>query len=193
MQKDIYIIGDIHGQITQLIDTIERTQLEKCFLICVGDLGVGFINKIQNDVIFTNLNKFLRSRKITFLSIRGNHDDPDYFDGNFKYSNVKLLKDYTTMKINDEKFLFVGGAVSVDRTYRQEGVSYWSDEVFILDDSKVKECDVLITHSAPMWIGPHTKKGINHLCERDEFLWDDILEERDMIEKLINLSKPKNH
>jgi hypothetical protein len=102
-----------------------------------------------------------------------------------------LLPDYHTQIINGEKFLFVGGAISIDRKIRQEGFSYWENEPFVLDESKIEECDVLITHSAPTWLGPFDKKVILSWCEKDEFLWRDCLKEREDHDILFELAKPK--
>ena len=71
--------------------------------------------------------------------------------------------------------------------------SYWKDEKFVLNENKAKSCDVLITHSSPIWIGPHTKDGIEHLCEQDLTLWNELMEERNQHGKLIELCQPQYH
>jgi hypothetical protein len=53
--------------------------------------------------------------------IRGNHDDPYYFNNKvFSYSNVELLEDYTILTVGNDNILCVGGAISIDRLYRLE-------------------------------------------------------------------------
>jgi hypothetical protein len=95
------------------------------------------------------------------------------------------------MDINGEKFLFVGGGISIDRKVRRLGQSYWPDEVFVLDESKIVECDVLITHSGPNWIGPYDKSGIEGWIKRDDKLWLDCQKERADHTTLYKLAKPK--
>jgi hypothetical protein len=63
--------------------------------------------------------------------------------------------------------------------------------VFVLDESKIVECDVLVTHSGPNWIGPFDKEGISGWCKRDEKLWDECLKERSDHNRLYELAKPK--
>ena len=105
-----------------------------------------------------------------------------------------MLPDYTTLTLNDKKFLFVGGAISIDRTMRKEGISYWKDEVFKLDESKIQQCDVLITHSAPTWNGPIEKNGmLATFCQKDPTLWDECMEERKQHDILVKLSGAKRH
>jgi len=192
--KQILIVGDIHGKFRPLLSDIVRKGIENCYLICVGDLGIGSHYSRKGEIeACKDLNAFMQDRNIHFMSIHGNHDDPSYFKkgSSASFSNFELLEDYTVRELNGEKFLFVGGAVSIDRLYRREGSSYWRDETFVLDESKIQECDVLITHSAPSWVGPFDKQGISSWCKKDTTLWDECLTERKDHDTLLKLSKPK--
>jgi hypothetical protein len=192
MSKPIYIVGDIHGKWDQLFLKIKASEIRDFILIGVGDLGIGFLDAEKQERQFDYINSFFGGKGIDFIGIRGNHDDPAYFDGRVDRSNFKLLADYTSLSLNDKEFLFVGGAVSIDRKIRKEGISYWKDEKFVLDVSKIKRCDVLVTHSAPTWSGPFDRAGISGWCDRDETLWDECLQERkdhDVLNKLCGASR----
>ena len=192
--KPTLVIGDIHGQWDALFRKIDHIDLRDATLLCVGDVGIGFVERSKQERQHTHVNNYFKSRDIEFVSIRGNHDDPAYFDGSVYLDNFKLLPDYTTLTLNDKKFLFVGGAISIDRTIRKEGISYWKDEVFNLDHSKIQRCDVLITHSAPTWNGPIEKNGmLANFCQKDATLWDECMEERKQHDILIKLSGAKKH
>jgi predicted phosphodiesterase len=193
MSKPIYIVGDIHGKWDHLFLKIKASEIRNFTLIGVGDLGVGFLDADKQARQFDYINSFFGGKGIDFIGIRGNHDDPSYFNGSIDRSNFKLLPDYTSLTLNDKEFLFVGGAVSIDRKIRKEGVSYWTDEKFVLDHSKIKRCDVLVTHSAPTWSGPFDKDGISSWCDRDETLWDECLQERKDHDVLIKLCGASRH
>lgn len=188
----VLIVGDIHGAFNRLKDLIVKMQIENCCLICVGDLGIGFQYSEEGERKgIEALNSFFAERSILFMSIRGNHDAPDYFDGSVNLSNFKLLPDYTRIKINGEEFLFVGGAISIDRLWRVPNLSYWEDEAFVLKPDLASKCDVLITHSAPYWIGSFNKESIASWCEKDKTLWDECYKERMEIDELMKLCQPK--
>ena len=188
----IYILGDNHGKYNELLKILEKFDLKDCYIIHVGDGGEGFANYKSFDLYY-ELNKFFSNRNIQYLSIRGNHSDPEFFKGNFKFSNFELLEDYTLREIEGLKFFFVGGAISIDRKTRQEGINWWRGEEFNLIPEKTQKCDILITHSSPTWNGPITKVSIRIWEIDDETLWQDCREERQQISKLIELCRPVRH
>lgn len=179
--KPVYIIGDIHGAFGRLKQKIIQHGLSGCYLICVGDLGIGFNYSAEGEVrSCNNLNEFFAERDISFMSIRGNHDDPAFFGGDsaITLSHFKLLPDYHTETLNGQRFMFVGGAVSIDRGMRVQGRSWWRGEKFEYIPERVSNCDVVVTHSAPSWNGPFDKEGIASWCETDATLWDACYKER---------------
>lgn len=189
----IAIVGDIHGNFSHLKNIVSQHRLRNCCLICVGDLGVGFKHPNIEKKNFEELNDFFAHESITFLSIAGNHDDPKYFNGLIDFNHFKLLPDYSQLRINGKHFLFVGGAISIDRGIRLPNLSWWEGEEFIFDKSLAQKCDILVTHTAPNWIGPNDKNQIASFCQRDETLWDECCQERQDMNQLIELTQPQKH
>lgn len=190
----VYALGDIHGDWDSIYRIIERVDMSNCTLISVGDIGIGFLDAAKQERQNIHVNNFFKSKNIEFLGIRGNHDDPSYFTGDVSYSHFKLLADYTTLILEGKRFLFVGGALSIDRSLRKEGISYWKDESLKLDYKQIIKCDILITHSAPSWSGPLSKPGlVSSLAQKDPTIWDECMEERKQHDILIKLSNPSRH
>lgn len=201
LNQDVYIVGDTHGEWSNLLYHIDNLGLRDCCLLHVGDVGIGFkLPAEQQSDIFV-LNNLFGERNIQFKAIFGNHDDQSYFDGSVNLPYFELLPNYSYRNFNGEKFLFVGGGISIDRKYRirhdatrKDGrFSYWKNETFVLKPELVEEVDVLITHSGPTWIGPFEKSGIDYYCKDDETLWEECVKEREDHNKLIELAKPKKH
>ena len=191
--QSILIHGDNHGSWDRLFKKIEDADITDCVLIGVGDTGIGFKTNEKQLREIEFLNNRFKKRNIKYMTIRGNHCDPTYFFGTVKLSNFELIPDYTYRELNGETFLFVGGAISIDRKMRTLNSTYWRDEVFVLKPELVKKCDVLITHSVPTWNGPFSKQGLESWCIKDVHLWDDCKKERRDHNKLLDLCNPKYH
>lgn len=189
--KKIYIMGDVHGDFMSTLSyQLGSSDLNECLIIQIGDFGLGFDHKKEDEGTLKFINRELGKKGCTCYVIRGNHDDPSFFDGTYNFSNLRLLKDYSTIQINGENFLFVGGAVSIDRTFRinrdEKKVmkTYFEGEEFNLDLEKIKKikCDVLVTHTTPTWCHPINDNGFGPLVESfikyDKKLIDDLRKER---------------
>lgn len=124
--KWVYCIGDIHGNLESIPRFIKEHKLTECSLIFCGDVGLGFNSPKYYEQIFRKIEKLCKEKNVYCLFIRGNHDDPAYFNcDEFKTGNMLTLKDYTVLQFegleNGEEtrnVLCVGGAISIDRTYR---------------------------------------------------------------------------
>lgn len=152
----IAIQGDNHGDISTLMTNIDMYGTTGMTIFHVGDFGYNLNREYQDEYHYTAIlkkfNRFLKSRGIWMYVIRGNHDRPYYFDGRFTLSNFKMVPDYTVVTVHGKRWLMVGGALSVDRKGRRQGINYWNDEVFNLEPDKYKhlrDIDYVITHTPP--------------------------------------------
>ena len=194
--RNIVYIGDLHGNFAHIRWWLKQGHHKNITLIQVGDFGVGFKPNTE-DYVLQALNKELGERESILLVIRGNHDNPLWFDGNHDYEFIKFLPDYTTMEIDGLNHLFIGGATSVDRTLRVEGVDYWKNEVFIKDLDKVKDLkdiDVVVTHNAPIFVEPFGFNGlVVYYADKDSTLLDDLTKERNDITEVFDVLQKNNN
>lgn len=102
------LIGDTHGKTAKLVQILDKLPPEKR-VIQLGDMGLGFAGVD------------LPQQRNNFQFIRGNHDDPAECR---KHPNY--LGDYGFLP--KEETFYIGGAFSIDRAYRVQGISWWSDE-----------------------------------------------------------------
>lgn len=196
----MWVIGDIHGDFNFLINKINELPNDS-IIIQVGDFGVGFTTKEKNLRQLNYINSQLEKNNQKLYTYRGNHDNPDFFKGNYIFSNLELLPDYSVRYIGNKKCLFIGGGISIDRYHRTEGVSYWSDEGVVLDEDKIENCDVLFIHTTGTKQAPRGFSSFVHSCAREDKkhpifgkinLIKQLEEERQKIDRIIELSKPKN-
>lgn len=203
MKKDkIILVGDVHGEWEHFKHlTHARYQHENAYIIQVGDFGVGFRHESEEERSLFSFNKILGERNCHLFAIRGNHDDPSRFkESNHPcgYENITLLPDYSELDLLGKSILLVGGAVSVDRRFRVEGRSYWSDEEFTLKlehefPYKDRQYDLVVTHTRPGVCGAF--KGFDNIkywCDQDYDLQNDLIEESQKLDYLYEHTKPKN-
>ena len=114
--------------------------------------------------------------------------------------------------------LCVGGAISIDRKYRQDAWEqyklkhriqksddlfaknyYWLNEAPTIDFSALErinaECtiDTVITHTAPSFCELQSKNGLCCYAYDDNSLINDVTEERAIMDKIYNMLKHQNH
>lgn len=194
----ILYLGDIHGDFNIINQYIKLYNIKNAYIIQIGDFGVGFttFDKDRRNLQMTN--EALKKRNIILYAIRGNHDRPDYFENDpFNFTNIKLVKDYTVLELEDKKILCIGGAISVDRVDRytrdqKNGLfdikgneNWWRDEKFIFDNDKLKDLrdiNIVVTHTAPDYCPIDNSNGfgpfVNSYIKRDKGLNIELMEER---------------
>ena len=196
MQQQIIFMGDIHGEFlgaAYLINEVKN--ITDSIIIQVGDFGAGFHKKGYYVDTFKRLNTRLKKNNNKMFAFRGNHDDPVYFNGDWKYSNLELVPDYTVLKLGNERILCIGGAVSVDRSLRNEK-TWWKDENIVFDQEKLDEFSGLTcvaTHTCPSFAPPHNKASIQGFLSMDEKLAEDISTERIIVTKIFQTLQERNN
>jgi len=199
--KDILFLGDTHGSLSTFFYYCKKFKLKDKIVFHVGDFGAGFYKNCEQLLI--DYNNKLNKYDIIMYVIRGNHDNPKYFKGNHIFSHLKLMPDYTTININDRRFLLVGGAISVDRYIRKTdfirrgNISWWKDEVFILNKRKLtkyKNITDVITHTAPNIVPPFgpLPSFIKAQTIYDPYLISELNIEREKLSEMYEILIKKN-
>ena len=192
-------LGDIHGNFNIITQYVTRFDIRDAYIIQVGDFGVGFKTLVKEKRQLDDINTALIKRNVIVYAIRGNHDQPSYFENDpFGLSNIKLVKDYTVLNLVGKNILCIGGAISIDRTVRYTkrqlegdyttniGVdSWWKDEGFNYDDSKLvdlRDINIVVTHTTPDYCWPDNSNGfapiVNDFASMDKTLKTELLDER---------------
>jgi len=204
---DTYFLGDIHGNFAVIIDLCYYNKLYNCNIIQVGDFGIGFKSIHADKHNLGILNKVLQERNVHLYAIRGNHDNPSWFsdevfnDTMSKFSNVTLVPDYSILNLGKHNIMCVGGAVSIDRIYRQNNnLGYWPEEKFetpkpwLLPSAEDCEISVVVTHNAPAYCTPTNFNNLVYsYATNDIHLLADLTEERLRISRLFELIREKGH
>jgi UDP-2,3-diacylglucosamine pyrophosphatase LpxH len=211
----IVVVGDLHGEWDVINNQVKKNKIEDIVIFCAGDFGVGFgynnpRNPIKEKKRIIILNNFLKKRNIFLYVVRGNHDNPLFFDGKHNFENVFFMQDYDVVEVGEHKILGIGGAISLDknpncniRDYRgkhwggrTEGKDWWSDEIFLYNKEKINQLfdiDVVITHTSPDFTHPPiVRENIKRLLESDKNLKNELIEERRLLTMAYNNIKKNN-
>ncbi len=207
----IAVIGDLHEGWDIIKKKIKDCEMENAILFQAGDFGIGFAQNNPKEVKkgkkrLQLLNNFLKKRNIFLYVIRGNHDNPNFFDGKHNASNVIFMQDYDVIQVGDKKILGFGGALTIDRKEnpnfpnlygkpypgRREGIDWWPEAERVVYDkkkiSKLREIDVIIAHGCPEFAYPPVRKleDMEKWIEYDPELEREIPEERKTFTQIFN-------
>lgn len=160
----ILIAGDWHGNhvwAKKIIEVANAEEIEK--IIQVGDFGVwpGASGEEYLDI----LSRALVKRGVKLYFVPGNHEDYNQIDHWVKTiapnedGHLEIRKNlFYAGKVNawtweGKRFASVGGAVSIDKSWRKENISWWPQErLTAFEERQAMELgivDYLFTHDAP--------------------------------------------
>tara|TARA_R110002167_G_scaffold206056_1_gene410097 strand:- start:89 stop:868 length:780 start_codon:yes stop_codon:yes gene_type:complete len=207
----ILFIGDTHGVNLNIPHHIQKEykipREDKKALIHVGDFGVGFEGDDESEWrSLDKLNTKLIENNIVMYVIRGNHDNPNWFDGKRVLSNIMFLRDHTLLEFRREMDYFKntkiycnGGAISIDRSNRTEGKSYWEKEEFQeLTQEQLLEIptdlDCIVTHNRPLGCHPTVyNESVLRWCLRDETLDEELKNEQLSLKNMFDSIRERNN
>lgn len=220
----VYFIGDLHGNFHWLKKFIEDNDLHDCSLIFCGDnaLGAKTLKAWFGWIQGLKLDKCLKKRRIGCYFVRGNHDDPSWYDDKTLVTSCfKAVSDYSTIETPDHNILCVGGGISIDRYDRKisndialhrymkyhPNVSmkeamkvvqqvYWENENPLYDDRKIDslthQIDTVCSHVAPTCFPPEPDCP-KRWAELDGDLRDDCFLERRVMDQVLNRLLANDH
>lgn len=219
--KGIVVSGDIHGEFNQLVYKLcVQYHMRDTVLIVAGDCGFGFEKNGSYENMVNRNNKRMAESNNWIVFVRGNHDNPAYFDGCcFKYQRFVAVPDYAIIQACSHTLLCVGGAISIDRQYRIEEWKnrrlklitsdssadvfskdvYWPDEAPFFDEKKMDAIcskyaiDMVISHTAPSFCELFTKENLSHWTKSDASLLADVDSERATMDELYKRLMKDNH
>lgn len=212
--KSLVICGDIHGDFVPLVYEISvRYGMHDTLVIVAGDCGFGFEKPNAYDNTFRRIEKRLVQNNCWIAMVRGNHDDPAYFelqaDGNtpIHHARWRTVPDYAVIQACGRTVLCVGGAVSVDRQIRLREMKrhvgklcYWSNETVRYDAEALDairdaglQVDIVVTHTAPSICEFKSKQGLATWAQYDATLLDDCDAERSAMDKILVHLKHDRH
>ena len=213
--KGVVVSGDIHGEFNELVyKCCIQYRMTDTLIIVAGDCGFGFEQQGYYENVYNRNRERLSKSNNWVLFVRGNHDNPAYSnDYPIKHRRWMTIPDYSVVRACGHQILCIGGAISVDRSYRISDLHYhptrhddplarniyWTNEypVFAIEklDAINKSCtiDTVITHTAPSFCELTSKNGLANWAIRDEDLTAHVKYERQVMDKILDYLKSNHH
>jgi hypothetical protein len=166
----IYITGDTHGNFQRFSAKRwpgVRSFTEGDIVIVAGDFGLLWSIEPSEEEMYWR--KWLTGKPWTLLFVCGNHENHPrlkalptarMYDGNVGVvdRNIFYLRRGEIYTIQDRKIFTFGGADSIDKAHRTEGISWWPEEIpsyaemdYGLNNLEQHQyaVDYIITHTGP--------------------------------------------
>ena len=214
--RSIVVCGDIHGDFNKAIHKCcIRYKARNTLIVVAGDCGVGFEREGYYEYVYERNRKFLSAANCWLVMVRGNHDNPAYFNGSARVCHERFMTvpDYSVLTACGHVVLCVGGAVSLDRTMRMSSPYYhpfrldeplrpnvyWPGELPFFDPVALDEIgelyaiDTLITHTAPSLCDRLAKQGLFFFSVDDDTLLTDVNAEREVMDQLREYLLDREH
>lgn len=197
----LYMLGDLHDHFDNLKNWFTDKNVSNTCVVCVGDFtrGLGFAtNKANQEIKLKNLNAFLYDRNTKLFTIRGNHDNPEFYRGNHDFSNIIFMPDYTILSVNEKRIFCLGGAISINRkdSICIEGIDWFPDEVVKIDEAELPniiDIDIMVTHMAPHGLFPFNfHQIVENYSLNDETLKTDLNIERHNLRQFFDKISEQN-
>jgi len=159
----IFYAGDIHGNAIAAKSIDERAaEAGVDIVVQVGDFGMYFLGPKKPCPLATYFEE--RESGPTWYTCGGNHDNWPLWDSMPSEDGLtKIAKDCLyvhrgqSLELDGKKHLFFGGAESIDKDRRVDGVSWWAEETptvaqfsDFFDALETYKPEVVVTHDAPL-------------------------------------------
>lgn len=161
----VYITGDTHGDLSIFKNPKLRKLTDDDVLIVCGDFGFLWNNNEEEKKAI----EYLSKKKYTICFVDGAHENFDILNSYRPYrfkggnahkitQNIFHLMRGEIFTFNGKTFFCMGGGESDDIEMREEGISWWKDEMPNAEEMKngadnLKSADFkvdyVITHEAP--------------------------------------------
>ena len=158
----IVFVGDVHGEF-YILEKIEKVRQPDMIIQC-GDFGFWPEALTYNWEINGGEYSFYPLKRIgcPVLFCDGNHEDHHSLrnlpeNGMLPETNVRYMRRGSTIDLPDGRtILFMGGAISIDKGLRTEGVDWFPEETISYKDMMNlpdKKIDIVVSHTCPeSWV-----------------------------------------
>lgn len=151
------LIGDVHGSLTCMLAAMrEASDAGVKSLIQLGDFGfIGFGRYADDCDTLDQLQEELHDKGMTLRFLLGNHEHFPRISATpwgltSKWPNIIYMESGSSHTMTGTTVGVLGGAVSVDRKWRQDGRNLFikEEKTKLKDARRLPKCGVLLSHDS---------------------------------------------
>jgi len=167
----IFLTGDCHADFRKIYNFADRMELnENDYIIVLGDMGLFWRNDRKDADVF--IRDFEERYNFNLYFVDGNHENFKILNNliidkngmGYISNHIKHLRRGCRYNIDGKDILTIGGADSVDKFRRVEGLSWWREEEITskeIEAIAAGHYDYILSHSCPLSIFEENKM---YLC-----------------------------
>jgi hypothetical protein len=192
----VIIAGDWHGNSRWAASVVRATPKlldgePARIILQLGDFGYWPRSGTGADYL-NELEAACREHDVNIWWIDGNHEDHESLKQHdpSRWPHLRYLQRGTRWEWHNRTWLALGGAVSVDKTARREGVSWFPEEAITASQAvsvaAEGHADVMLTHDCPAGIS----LPLNPLPEAWKSQEQPVREHRELLQQIAGEVKP---
>lgn len=163
----IFLTGDCHADFRKIYNFADRMELnENDYIIVLGDMGLFWRNDRKDADVF--IRDFEERYNFNLYFVDGNHENFKILNNliidkngmGYISNHIKHLRRGCRYNIDGKDILTIGGADSVDKFRRVEGLSWWREEEITskeIEAIAAGHYDYVLSHSCPLSIFEENK------------------------------------
>lgn len=194
------LAGDWHGNadwaeeaLTHALDNNTHTVIQ------LGDFG-WWVDNDFTDYYLSTVQEFVYETGIAFYWLDGNHEDFSRPFNDVRYPNIYHLPRGARWSWYGKRWMALGGAVSVDKSQRTPGATWWPEETLTYSDleracARPHNVDIVLAHDCPSGVVIPGIGAAGKVPPSESFWPPEVLREaeghRDMIREVWLTHQPK--
>lgn len=198
----IMLAGDWHGNLKWGLHCVTEADEHGCTLMYhLGDFGIW----PNEDEYLDSIQYRLETNYIRMIVIPGNHEDYDRLhswpinDAGFyeqpEHPNIWYAPRGHVWVHSGKVVAALGGAFSIDKGWRYEGISWWPQEEITIEDVEAlstnlngRKVDLFLSHDCPDGVVPSPLVNKQFTLPQD--LEDESLRQRQILRLAVDIAKP---
>jgi len=183
--RKVYFVGDINLQQNKLLMNLDIKKIKKSDIIILGNFGIINYSKMEQDKLSRINDKLILDKNRLFL-LKGHLDNCKYFKKYKNFTNIKFIKNYDVLSLNNKNILFINDS---EDYYRSISFNYKRNRpsLFVENNIPFKSINIVVSIDNVDFIYPYNYLNLKPFKKIDKWLYNDVKKKREKLTKIYEL------